>query len=304
MENHEKIEKYLKNLQSTSYAMGGEGKAFFVGDDRVLKILCGAEEYGNGCSNKYIDPKYFYADMEKMTQLSNKLNKSGIKVPRIEDYAIMFVDDTGREQQIILQERMIGNPVGIEDEKNLQGEENRGLIAELQKYTALKDEKRANQVMAVLTKNLNKYNIEMQESVLDAPEKVLTKFVKNIEKIHTKYGQVRLDPYCENIIYNNDAKEFAIIDFNVSDGTRKPDLSTMLGDILPYFSFENRSERIDPQVWKNSDSLVCKLLVVAFDNGLWKYPVSNKVELCKLILCSIQDERVKNAVFNQLFYRR
>lgn len=307
MQNHEKIKKYLENLENSPYSEGSEGKAFFVGDNYILKVLRGAEEKGNGCSLKYVDPEYFYTDMEVMSQISNKLNKSGIKVPKIEDYAVLSVDGSSKKQQVILEERILGNPVGIDLETNLQGEENRGLIEELRKYEALKDGKNAKLIMDVLTRNLNKYNLEVQESLLDAPDSVLVKFVKDIEKIHTKHGQVRLDPYCGNLIYNDDTKKLTIIDFNTTEGGVKPDLGRMLADILSYFAYPGYAQynrRIDPQVWKNSDNLVCKLLVAAYDNGLWKYPVANNVELGSVILSSIQDERVKSEVFTQLFYRR
>ncbi len=303
---------YLKYFQ---YVEGGEGKAYFIGKDYVVK------EYSKVVENDLFD-KYFESYCREICDFS----KQSLTVPQIYGWhkipKVIIKRNLPKIQYnyFILEERIKGRPIfsgPIEDIFHL--------------CTDLCDEKQFNKVTANPYLNGNLYNeiakryiddyIKMNQSIESLSETEIEKFVMSLYQMSEQGEYSSPDMYPSNVLLTPENHLFMIdnhLIFKSEDvyyNSTPPENYTltgllflflyneMVGDLknLPYFAIEGASFDLAGKIKKNSnacDAAIRKIMKVT-KKCIEKPAVINKnilERLHSMLKNILGKERAKNII--------
>lgn len=300
------VANYLNNINSqkelelgSDVIESGCQADVFLLKDFVLKVMKVLQNGRNpNSSRKYGTEEEFWSAMPLWERSIDELQRDNISTPKVVDYGVFPID--GVKKQVVLEERVKGDPIFINDINKLRGEENRGLIAELRKYTQERDIMGMLNTRQKLFDKMNLYNKTNLDMLLDS-QQLLEKLVEDVICIHTKHREMVLDPFAGNLLLSlrNGKRELSIIDFEerILEPNSYIDASAILYDILAFVRYGGESKvmrKTSQDILDGNDDLLVKLVKIACQKDVFTYPVKGKYDLTGSLMWTIRDDGKRN----------
>lgn len=206
MQRGEKIKQFLGQLKDSRCAKGSQGDAFFVEDENGKKYIL--KKYVN--ADAFKGKKDFLVSMRGLREASLEAIEDGVKVPRIYDYDILPGEDG--PCYAVLERKMPGNPIYMVREDNVPGERTKELWAHYNKACGEKDSYKICSAYNELRFNLIAYNLRRQDQLLSAPQSTFDRLMEDLFALEVKNQKIDVDPFPENLLFNNKTQRFSFID--------------------------------------------------------------------------------------------